>query len=363
MMEQNNLIPILSKLVAFPTVSGDYKSANDCIDFIDKFLVSRDMKVNRFESNGYPSIVATCRPTKKPKVLLQAHLDVVPTSKKLYKLAKKDNRLIGRGVFDMKFAAAIYMQVAEELRPKIEKLDFGIMLTTDEEVGGEDGVEMLLDSGYGADICVLPDGGDNWCIETSIKGAVITKLVANGKSAHGSRPWEGDNAIDRLLSALSDVRKLFEKPSHDRDTLSINKVFGGTVINQVADKAEATLDMRFVSDESQHMLKNEIAKIAKKNGCSLDKIVEISVSKTDTSEKHVASFLKIAEEVRGVKIKETKSLGASDARFFAVHKIPTVVMRPEGGASHSDHEWINKKQFYEYYQLVKKFVERESIRP
>ncbi len=37
--------------------------------------------------------------------------------------------------------------------------DVGLMLTGDEEIGGFDSTGYLLDQGYGADIVILPDGG------------------------------------------------------------------------------------------------------------------------------------------------------------------------------------------------------------
>src|ERR1043166_9191828 len=96
---------ILRKLVAFPTVTGDQTAAHEAIDYIAGFLTARGMHLERFDSNGYESVIATVRPGhKNPKVLLAAHLDVVPAPDEMFGMRLKDGKYIGRGVLDMKFA-------------------------------------------------------------------------------------------------------------------------------------------------------------------------------------------------------------------------------------------------------------------
>ncbi len=358
--ETEPLTRVLADLVAFQTVSGEYEPAAACLDYIESYLVKRGLHIKRLEFNGFPSLVATTRETKRPRVLLQAHLDVVCCPDALYKLSEKDGRLIGRGVFDMKFAAAVFLQVVDSLKYKLTDYDFGIMFTTDEEVGGSNGVKALLDSGYGAKVCILPDAGDSWQIETTHKGAWIAALSASGKSSHGSRPWEGDNAIHRLIDALSEIKDLFKAQNSDSDSLSINKIFGGTVMNQVADKAEAILDMRFLSNEGYAELHEKIANIAARYKVKTKTMYCIKVFKTDVTHPLVASFLQIAEQINGQPLRQTRSLGTSDAHFFAKHGIPTILVRPEGGCAHGDEEWIGKQGFEKYYQLVKAYVQKEA---
>ena len=72
------------------------------------------------------------------------------------------------------------------------------MFTTDEELGGENGVGELLKHGWSAGLAVIPDGGENWQVESAAKGPLRAEIVClAGRSAHGSRPWEGENAIAR----------------------------------------------------------------------------------------------------------------------------------------------------------------------
>jgi acetylornithine deacetylase/succinyl-diaminopimelate desuccinylase-like protein len=298
--------------------------------------------------------------TTEPKVMLQAHLDVVPAPEALFTLKEQGGRLTGRGTYDMKFAGAIFLKIADTLKESISEYDFGIMFTMDEELGGQDGVKALLDQGYRAKVCILPDGGDDWCMQTAHKGIWILRLTAKGKTAHGSRPWEGDNAIQQLIDALNDISDLFEKQNKDTDTLSINQISGGSAVNQVADHAEAILDIRFLSNEGYQEVEQKINNVVTKYGLESENIACVNICQTDPSHPMVASFLEIGKQVHGQPLGLTRSLGSSDAHFFADLGIPTILARPTGGGPHSNDEWIDKKGFEEYYELVKNYIQKEA---
>jgi succinyl-diaminopimelate desuccinylase len=139
------MFEILEKLVWFHTTADDEQSIFEALDYVSGYLIDRGMHVNRFESNGHESIVATVNPdTKTPKVMLAAHIDVVPAPDEMFAVRKEDGKLYGRGVLDMKFAIAAYMQLADELQNHLQDYDFGIMITSDEELAGMNGVPKLL---------------------------------------------------------------------------------------------------------------------------------------------------------------------------------------------------------------------------
>jgi succinyl-diaminopimelate desuccinylase len=315
------------------------------------------MKVARHESNGFPSLVATSRRTRKPKLLLQAHIDVVAAPEGCFKMKREGDKLFGRGVMDMKFAAAVFLKVADDLKDRLPDYDFGIMLTSDEEIGGTDGVKALLDAGYGAGVCLLPDAGKNWKLETSHKGCWIGCARAKGVAAHGSKPWEGDNAIYRLMEALSGMKALFDGQGEDSDTLSINQIAGGKAVNQVADYAEAMLDLRFIDDKSYSRLREHMSDIADRYDVSLDTVRLIKVSKTDVNHPLVLPFIRLVEAERGKPMERVRSLGISDAHFFAGHDIPVILSRPQGGGSHADGEWIDSRDLDGFYRVVRAYVQ------
>jgi succinyl-diaminopimelate desuccinylase len=144
-----SVVGILGRLISFPTVSGPTEEMSACFDYVESILSEHGMHVQRHNSNGFPSLIATSRDTTCPKVLLQAHLDVVPADPTFYSLQEKGGKLYGRGSFDMKFAAACYIALVRSLGATLQDYSFGIMFTSDEEIGGKNGVNYLLNNGYG----------------------------------------------------------------------------------------------------------------------------------------------------------------------------------------------------------------------
>ncbi len=336
------------------------------LNYISSQLKGLPVYIKLFESNSFPSLTITTKKTKKPKLWLQGHFDVVSAPSKLFKAKYKGSKMFARGVYDMKYATACYIQLLKDLGSDLPKYDFGIMITTDEEIGGFNGVAKLLDSGYSSKLCFLPDGGESWCFQESSKGILQLKVEAKGKSAHGSRPWEGENALEILFSFLEEVKLLFPKEpcgdrSHYHKSINIGKIEGGVSTNQVPASAIANLDIRFTPEENSAKIFSNIKMVAKRyKNVVVNKIIDEPSTKADKENGYVKLFSKIVFDKFKIKTGFTKSHGSSDARHFAKHKIPTVLIRPEGGNIHSDTEWIDIKELNKFYEALKEFVTQIS---
>jgi succinyl-diaminopimelate desuccinylase len=321
-------------------------------------LQSSGMHVDRFISNGYGSIVATSRPTKRPKLLLQAHLDVVPAADDLFTLRGESEKLVGRGAFDMKYAAACFLYLVEELGRQVTDYDFGIMFTTDEELDGFNGVGYLLDQGFGCDICLLPDGGDNWRVESAAKGVWMIDIVCKGVSSHGSRPWLGENAALKLVDFLRDIEPFTSAHIPTETTMSLTRLDAGTARNQIPDRALASFDVRFMNEEGLEGLKQKLNGLLEKYDLVVENERHGAAIQLDVSLPLVAKWEEAVREVRGDNAPNgyALSFGASDARFFAEKHIPVIVTRPDGGGMHSDNEWIEEAGLYQFYDCLKKYM-------
>ena len=82
-------------------------------------------------------------------------------------------------------------------------------MTGDEETGGFNGAAKAL-AHIRAEFCIALDGGDTGRIITREKGILRIQAAASGKSAHGSRPWLGKNAIEILMADLARLKPLFD---------------------------------------------------------------------------------------------------------------------------------------------------------
>jgi succinyl-diaminopimelate desuccinylase len=350
----------LSKLIGMRTEVGNLESAEFCADYIQQSLTHLPLNITKLSSHNIPSLIITTKETKSPKLFLQAHLDVVPGKDDQFTLIETEGNYIGRGVYDMKFAAACYLTLLEDIGDKLPNYDFGLMLSFDEETGGEDGVGYLLNKGYSCEACLLPDGGDDWGLEKTSNGILLMHLESKGKSAHGSRPWEGKNAIDNLLSALEQIKSLFGELKAHKSSVTISQITGGRAINQVPDYAKATLDMRFITAKDMKEYRKQVELIAEKYNLDITIEAMVEGSDIDVSVPAIAIFLAIAKEFHGRDIKFCHSLGASDSRYFDDKNIPTIIIRPTGGDPHGDNEWINKDELLKFYELLKVYVTKTT---
>lgn len=351
----------LKELVAFPTVSSDKKASLECAEFCNGFFSACGLYSKIIKSDGYPNVFASTTKTKAPKVLLQCHMDVVPAPDSLFKMTNKNGKLAGRGTFDMKFACASYMNLIERLGEDISKYDFGILLSFDEEIGGHNGVEAVLDKGYSAGICILPDSGKDWSLESSAHGAWFLKLSKTGKSAHASLPECGINSAEILTEAIAEVRTLGKKFAKSDLAISLTRIKSGEAMNQIPDYGEATLDIRFRSDDVRSRLKTGIEKICKKHGVKSETLVLAGCMNTDMDKPGVSEFIQAAEQVIGRTISRGHSLGTTDARYFCAQRIPCIVIQPDGGGRHSVEEWVDEAGVKNLTEILLKFIVNYAI--
>lgn len=354
--QKTELFDILQQLIAIPSFTNNLAMSQEVIDLAANYLAEYGLHIKKITKNGFPSLVATTRKTKHPKLLLQAHVDVVPCGLSQLELVKADGNLYGRGVFDMKFGAACFLLAVKQLKDQLGDLDFGIMLTTDEESGGENGVGYLTSIGYSADCVFLPDGGANWQVEIAARGSWSFQATASGKSAHSSRPWLGENAIDKLIDFINQVKSIIPSSQEGDSTLVTSQISGGEAINQVPDQAMVTFNVRYESDQQVAGFKSQIAQLASRSGIEIEQLMNIQPRQLDTDSPVLDIWNQTVSEVRNDNSEPqyAKSFGASDARYFG--DTPVIVVSPAGGGAHSEQEWISQDQLYEFHDCVVNFI-------
>lgn len=348
------------QLIAMPTVTGNGQAMAVALDYLASFFETRGLHIERIVRNGVDSLVATTRKTKTPHVMLAAHLDVVPGDPSLFELTEKDGKYFGRGTFDMKFAIAAYMKVIDDIKDNLAAYDLGIMVTTDEEVGGADGVGYLVDAGYIPKVVVLPDGGDNWAIETFAKGLWHVTLSTKGRSAHGSRPWEGSSATEKLIAMLGDIKALFPNMNPDASTVNVGIIRGGKAINQIPDSASASLDIRTASVEDDKRIQAAVTDIAKRYEAKITTEIYAAPCINDPANPYLQAFSSSIKHATGIEAGHTMSFAASDARFFSPKGVPCVIVRPPGGGHHGPNEWLSKEGFLQLHTIIGSFVEKTA---
>lgn len=354
---------LLAKLVAIPTITDDIVANDMALDFIEHYLAERGMRTERFQLNGHGALVAASRPNnaKTPIVTLAAHTDVVGGSAQVFTLQKREGKLFGRGVYDMKGAIAAYLQTVDDLHRAgaLAEYDFTIMITCDEEVNkpGESSVGRLIAAGYRPQVAILPDStAPGWQIEKIAKGWWRFDVIANGKSVHGSRPWEGESASFKLIQALHELKEHFKDQGPLTDSLNIGGIHGDGLYNQVPNRMLAKVEIRLVDDDSYDKNRALVEAICEKYDVIYSTFILIKPLRPILDHPLVEAYLDTVEGVVGTRPRPYISLGGSDGPYFTAAGIPCIISCPEGGKHHSDEEWVDRDSLAQFLPILRKYL-------
>ncbi len=204
-------------------------------------------------------VVARLRGTgERSGLLFSGHVDVVPTGNVAWSVdpfggETRDGRLYGRGSCDMKSGVAALVVAAEAIARAGQPLkgDLVVALTADEErncLGADALVQEPLFAGLGATIVAEPTSLSLFIAE---KGAFWVEITFYGKTAHGSMPSAGANAVTAMADLLMRWERRYrtDRPVHPllgTPTLNVGLIQGGVKCNVVPDQCSAQLDMRTV---------------------------------------------------------------------------------------------------------------------
>ena len=363
---RERLIQLTRDLVLIESTDDRAEERSRCFQLIRNHLDEvPGLEITMLEKKGYQSLLALPKGIERPEVLLCGHLDVVhhpePES---YRSEIKDGRIYGPGAGDMKGQLAILIELMRHLGRERPGLSVGIVVTSDEERGGENGVKYLVEEeGLRCGEAVIPDGGTINEIIVEEKGIIHLKVDAVGKSAHAARPWFGENALEKLACDLVRIKALFAEQTPvkvDPDNAQTHwfSTCAQTMMsspndspNRIPELASAVMDIRFVPPQTSASILEQIRGVLSA-GVSASLIVSAEPT-------HLApdmEFLRITESVTGEDASLVRSSGGSDGRFFSNVGIPVLISRPRVGNLHGRNEWIEIDSMISYFRICREYI-------
>jgi acetylornithine deacetylase len=179
-----------------------------------------------------------------PVVVLSTHMDTVPP---FIASSEDEGYIYGRGSCDAKGIIAAMIAAAEKLIASGTR-DFGLLFVVGEERNSA-GAEVASRAPRGARYLINGEPTESK-VALGSKGILRYEIVASGKMAHSAYPEFGESAIEKLLDALEDVRRmpLPEDPVLGKTTVNIGTISGGRAPNIIPDAAKAEIAVRLVSD-------------------------------------------------------------------------------------------------------------------
>jgi succinyl-diaminopimelate desuccinylase len=287
------------------------------------------------------------------------HLDVIEhPNLDLYRSEIRDGRLYGPGAGDMKGALAIMLKLFVDLHHEHPGIPLGMVVTSDEERGGEHGVGHLIrEAGLSAAHAIVPDGGSLHDVTVEEKGIAHLRIHATGEAAHAARPWLVENAAAKLADGLSRLPQAFPIPDpgdHWKPTCTLTTLHTpNRTLNCIPDIAEATLDLRF---PPPHTLDEILARLRLILGPDIS--IETLVAAEPSQLNPDPLWFEVTEQVTGAPVRKVRASGGSDARFLCQAGIQTIVARPLVGNMHATDEWIDIASMVTFYQIARSYIAR-----
>ncbi len=352
----NDILFLAQKLISIPSVTGDIDKSIDVLQIAKKEL--SDFSFTPYASNGYPSLLYTNTPdTKQFKIILNAHLDIVPGLQTQFRPYVQDGKLYGRGAYDMKAAAAVmvllYREVAETL-----PFSLGLQITTDEESGGLNGTLHQVNEGVRAEFVITGESGSNFRIIHESKGMLHLKLISKGVASHSAYPWRGRNAIIQMYQALEEIHKIYPPLTEEKYQTSINITHISTPQSSkhtvTPDVCEAILDVRYLPNEHDSVIKTIRSIMPEKIGFEI--LLHTPPHVTDSNNEYIHHLKELTRDLLHKDTALIKQHATSDARHFTSVNCAGVEFGPVGYGQHDDNEWVDINSLENYYKILQSFL-------
>jgi succinyl-diaminopimelate desuccinylase len=346
---------ISKRLIEMPSVSGDVEQSIKILEYVKSYL--HGFEFHSFSSDSIPSLLFRnkTKDEKKFRIILNAHLDIVPAGDVQFHPIIKNGKLFARGAYDMKAAAAVMIFVFSEIAKQVS-YPLGLQLVTDEEIGGMNGTKYQLDKGVSSEF-VIAGENTNLKINNKAKGVLWLKLHTKGIAAHGAYPWNGKNALLILYDALNALFLLFPVSQKEnwRTTLNLAKIeTSNNAFNKIPDNATAFLDIRYIPEEKELIL--ETIKKALPEGTETEIVTFGAAQFTRENNPFVLRLKKQIEKIAKSETEMVALPGASDVRFYEEKGCPSVCFGPIGGNHHAEDEWVDLESLESYYHILKNFL-------
>lgn len=307
-------------------------------------------------AEGY-GVVGSYGPEGLPALVLQGHVDVVPTGDldkwdggDPWSGAIRGNIIHGRGACDMKAGAVANLAVARALVRSGVTLErpFALHTVVSEEDGGLGSFATML-RGHGGEAAVISEPTSAKIVVANA-GALTFELRVPGKAAHGSDRLSGYSALDALLPVHAALIELERERNSQSDQLfgdnslpypiSIGRLRAGDWASSVPDLliAEGRFGVRLEESpaDARTSFERAIAAACARDSWLRDHPVEVAWTggqfapgRIDPAHELVGEVLSAIQDIEGRRAALGAAPYGSDLRLYAgIGGIPTLHYGP-----------------------------------
>ncbi len=306
------------------------------------------------EEAGRPSVVVRARGAGGGHTLLICgHTDTVNVEGMLdaHVPRLEGDRLYGRGSYDMKAGIAAALIACREASKLGLAGDVVVAAVSDEEHASV-GIREVLRT-VQADAAILTEPTE---LEIVIghQGFVWAEIEVVGRSAHGSRPHLGIDAIVKagpILTALGALNHALHERTHPllgRGSIHASLISGGVELSSYAARCVIGLERRTLPGERCADIETELDLIL--DHCrTLDSelvaerrtLLVRNPFEIPESEEIVSAVAAAVTESAGLRPRISGASYWADTAFIAEAGIPCVLFGPSGAGAHATEEWVS----------------------
>ena len=339
----------LEKLIGIPSVSSNIVEVNRAVDFLDGEL-GRDGLYRQIEtmSDGRRVLFAANESTKRPDILLSAHLDVVPEKAPSQFVPRRERgRIYGRGASDCKEHVVLCARLMRELKGRVS---IGAIFGSDEEIGGMS-TAFMLDKGYGAAKMVIVLDSEQFAITTRQKGLARYVIEADAPPTHaGMVKGAPPNAVRELI--LSYEAAAAEIPDFEdgtwRDVMMLERVSG------TREHAEMEISVRCARKGGFESIENLLRNKFKRDLRCLRKGEAVLLDETQPYLVAFRERMRRAWPNRKVDFYHLNS--STDARHLQRLNLPMLILGVDARGAHTATEYVEIPSLDEYAVLIESYL-------
>ena len=370
-----------------PNPPGNTKEA---VDVVRRYLAGKSIEHSVVAPREeMPNVVSEfVGRANERRLIMNGHIDVFPVGggagwdRDPWSGDFEAGLIHGRGATDMKTGTAASIIAYSYLHARKSELSGSVGLTavSDEETGGKWGSRWLLenDDRWAGDCMINAEPSGLETIRFAEKGTLRLTFTVRAAGAHGAYLHRTESA-SRVAAALimqlaaveaiqpdlpqslldhlsrADVRNAIDAAMGAgaadivaKPTLNIGTVHGGLKVNMIPDRcvfeADIRMPMGLTADQVMAVVKN-ILKDFPQTEVSIQEAASNPSSSCAHDHPMVGMLARNAERVTGLRPVAVPSLGATDAKFWRYHKVPSYLFGPAPGRMAMTNESVPVDEF------------------
>lgn len=352
------IVELLQQLVAIDSINPDLVPGGAGEEHIARFVAEWFERVGLEVvwdevAPGRPNVIGIARGTGNGRsLLLNAHMDTVGVAgmERPHDPYIENNRLYGRGAYDMKGGLAAIMAAGAWAKQRKLRGDVLVTAVVDEEYGSI-GTESIVQQWH-ADAAIVTEPTELE-ICTAHKGFVWLDVDTFGVAAHGSLPTLGVDAIVKMGKVLVELEALAatlqSTPPHrllGNGSIHASLIIGGQERSSYPQHCSLSIERRTIPGETAQQAEAELSTILARIAAS-DPTFQAKVTvglirdpfEISFDEPIVQTVLRQATRILGYEIPEDGMTGWLDSALLSAAGIPTVIFGPGGEGAHASVEW------------------------